>query len=232
MLQVIVTSMVAQETKWYYGLFKSSAGDEIVIYQDAVVFLNQERPEKDISTFCKYSEQNGNILSIVNEIDDDYGILILDPQYRTISHTFEFMVDDNPDGSITFKPIEGAVMDKYQKIRELGTEAKEKVQAIQNQRMKVSVENNTKIAKLIADNSWLLGVWATKDNSSACAVLDNGFVLYGSFLEYIRTSPMHNDDDKIYIPCKSPSENGIIINLSAKVIETYFGDILIKIAPK
>ena len=220
------------DSKWYFGFYRNTQGEEIAIYQDNIIFLNQDRPDKDIATFCTYSEQSGGILAIVNEIGYDYGIMVLNPQDKTASYTFEFMVDDLPDGSTAFKPVEGSALDSYKRVSGLGSSIDEKVQKVFDQRNAILKENNAKISDLIENNSWLKGVWVSSDKSTACAVLSNGFVIFGSFEERITTSPMRTENGRIYIPCNSPSENGVIIDLSAKKIETFFGSILNKIAPK
>ena len=229
LLQVIVTSMVAQETKWYYGLYRNHQGKEIVILNQNLVFLNGD----DYTTFCNYSEETPIILSVYDELDMESGVFVLDKDKKTASLTYDFEVDYNPDTkSDVYRVRDDSNMDVYVRIDGLTTRTMDKVRLAKDKRAAELSKRKEQLIEIISNNSWLMGVWKSSSGNHIIAVSRSGIIDFAKSSDgrvfpdeiFIPGNQISsNEDGEIVICPPAPSEDMFYINPRKKTLRSDFG---------
>lgn len=226
------------DDKWYFGLYRNNAGEEIVIVDRGVAFLNAEEWCKDYATFCSYVEKSATILAVYDELDMEHGIFVINKENNTASRTNDCIVDYNPaDGSESYILDDDPVLDVYKKVEGLGPVATDKIRKAQEQRRADLDAKRERLIKLLNDNNWLLGVWTSSDGETAISVLNNGIVLFsrmggdtiGEKDVIYPTMEVIDGEYRIYPP--APEENIIYINSQKKTLRTDFEGSFRKVAP-
>ena len=234
----------SDEDKWYYGLYRNESGQEFIIFNQNVVFLNEEEG----FSFCTYVEGNPNtILAVYDELDIEFGIIVVDKEHDTASRTWDYNVEYSSDfSSETHVLKDNPKMDAYSKVARLGPVTKEKIFYAKEQRKAVLNNRKEQISQLISNNKWMIGEWVSSSGDT-CLVVTPACIFYGYAGDINDDYPpirfeegrfliddypsIEFEEGGCSVSFSPPNEDYAIIDLQRKTIKTDFYGTLKKVTP-
>ena len=228
-LLFVAISIMAQPTnsKWYFGLYSNASGIEIGILENEVVFFDST---DGVNAFCEYSEYSKDALVVVSDYDTDYGAFKLDPVKKTASYYYNFSITS--DNIVTFP--NDYLTGVYSRVGDLNT-AQKRVMQFKEQLSALRDKENKRLAKFIADNNWLKGVWVNQNKSAEISVNDNAIVLTKkSYGESFKETVLYFNDksqqgSRVVLSFLSQTEDALGIDLVRKTLSTDFDGTFTKV---